>query len=107
MRDFTLVPAIFTMTAMPQRHPLYNAHQTTVSAGKAPAAAPPSSTVAEPAPPAYAIEPAWIDTAGRTRTWALRDPHGTQMAEITTKSAAQKLAQFLNNVMGDERGPAR
>ncbi len=29
------------------------------------------------------------------------------MAEITTKSAALKLAAFLNRVMGDERGPAR
>lgn len=95
------------MAAMPQRRPRYDPHQTTAKATERPPPAAPSSKVAEPAPPAYAIEPAWIDTAGRTRTWALRDPHGTQMAEITTKSAAQKLAQLLNDVMGDERGPAR
>lgn len=95
------------MTAMTQRRPLYNAHQTTASVSKAPPAAPPSTIVAEPAPPAYGIEPAWIDTAGRTRTWALRDPHGTQMAEITTKSAALKLAALLNYVMDDERGQVR
>ena len=92
---------------MPHHRPPYDPHQATAKPTEpAPSAAPPSR-VAEPAPLAYAIEPAWIDTAGRTRTWALRDPHGTQMAEITTKSAAQKLAQLLNNVMGDERGPAR
>lgn len=92
--------------AMPQRHAFYNAHQAPVSAST-PAPAALSNIVAEPAPPAYAIEPAWIDTAGRTRTWALRDPHGTQMAAITTKSAVLKLAELLNRVMGDERGPAR
>ena len=92
---------------MPQRPPRYDPHQATATATEHPLPAVPSNKIAEPAPPAYAIEPAWIDTAGRTRTWALRDPHGTQMAEITTKSAAQKLAQLLNNVMGDERRPAR
>ncbi len=39
-----------------------------------------------------------MDTAGRTRTWALRDPQGAPMAEITTESAAQQLAAFLNRV---------
>ncbi len=95
------------MAAMPQRRPLYDPHQAPAKPTESPPSAASPSKVAEPAPPAYAIEPAWIDTAGRTRTWALRDPHGTQMAEITTKSAALKLAELLNNVMGDERGPAR
>lgn len=59
----------------------------------------------EPETPAYWIEPAWIDCAGRTRTWALKDPHGTQMAEICTKGAALKLADLLNRMM--EHGPER
>jgi len=40
--------------------------------------APPSPWIAEAAPPEYSIRPAWIDTAGRTRTWALRDPRERQ-----------------------------
>ena len=99
------------MAAMPDRRATYDPHQASRPATASEPQPPPvpslPSTVAEAAPPAYAIKPAWIDTAGRTRTWALRDPHGTQMAEITTKTAALKLAALLNNVMGDERGPAR
>jgi hypothetical protein len=53
----------------------------------------------EPEIPAYGIEPAWIDCAGRTRTWALKDPHGTQVAVITTKGAALKLAALLSRVI--------
>jgi len=46
----------------------------------------------------YHVKPAWIDASGRTRTWALKDPYGTQMAVITTKGAALKLARLLNRV---------
>ena len=95
------------MAAMPQRRPLYDPHQATTKPSQPPRSAKPSNRVAESAPPEYAIEPAWIDTAGRTRTWALRDPYGTQMAEITTKTAAMKLAALLNSVIGDERDPTR
>ena len=56
------------------------------------------------APDEYGIAPAWIDAAGRTRTWALCNPHGTKMAEINTKEAALKLARLLNHVMSNERG---
>lgn len=52
-----------------------------------------------PDSPDFTIAPAWINTAGRTRTWALKDPHGTQMAEITTKAAAIKLARLLSEVI--------
>lgn len=66
-----------------------------------------SQQVAEPEPPEYSVSPAWIDTAGRTRTWSLTDPHGTQMAEITTKRDAHKLAVLLSRVMGSGRGSSR
>lgn len=99
------------MAAMPDRRAPYDPHQASrpakASAPKPPPVPSPPSTVAEAAPPTYAIEPAWIDTAGRTRTWALRDPHGTQMAQITTKSAALKLAELLNRVMAAGRDPTR
>jgi hypothetical protein len=49
--------------------------------------------------PSHYVEPSWVDITGRTRTWALKDPHGTQMAVITTKSAALKLAALLNRVL--------
>jgi len=55
---------------MPQCRPLYDPHQTTAKATEQPPPAAPSSRVAEPAPPAYAIEPAWIDAAGRV-TWEM------------------------------------
>ena len=42
------------------------------------------------------IAPGWIDTAKRTRTWVLLDESGKKIAEVTTKRAAQLLAQLLN-----------
>ena len=53
----------------------------------------------QPEPPAYAVEPAWIDMSGRTRTWSLKDPEGAPLAVITTKGAALKLAQLLTCAM--------
>jgi hypothetical protein len=34
------------------------------------------------------IEPGWIDTSGRTRTWRLIDTDGSTLAEVTTKRAS-------------------
>jgi len=44
----------------------------------------------------YTITTGWIDTYKRTRTWNLLDPSGAKVAEITTKTAAQRLADTLN-----------
>ncbi len=60
---------------------------------------PPEDYAQEPETPAYSVEPSWVDITGRTRTWALKAPHGTQMAVITTKGAALKLAALLSRVM--------
>jgi len=44
----------------------------------------------------YKITTGWIDTYNRTRTWNLLDPQGMKVAEVTTKTAAQQLADTLN-----------
>lgn len=92
---------------MSPRRPLYDPHQTTTKPRRLPPAASQPSVVAEPAPPEYHITTGWIDAADRTRTWLLKNPHGTQMAEICTKRDANKLATLLNRIMDDEHGPAR
>lgn len=48
------------------------------------------------------VEPAWIDTYGRTRTWKLLDSNGSKIAEITTKRDAQQLANRLNAQEGQQ-----
>jgi hypothetical protein len=47
---------------------------------------------------AYTVEPGWVDTAGRTRTWVMRAPFGARMAEIVTKRDAEKMAALLNGM---------
>ena len=92
---------------MPQRPPYATAPQQTVIDFDAPPPKPRAAVpqeVAEPAPPDYSIAPAWIDTAGRTRTWALYNPHGTQLAEICTKRDANKLAALLSRSEEAGRG---
>lgn len=66
-------------------------------------AAEPTSVPSESTTPQFSIDLGWIDTAGRTRTWVLLNPHGTQMAEICTKRDALKLAAILNRVLENER----
>lgn len=44
----------------------------------------------------YTVVPGWIDTSGKTRTWRLLDPQGCKVADITTRCAAQRLADTLN-----------
>lgn len=56
-----------------------------------------------PAPDGYTTAPAWVDTAGRTRTWSLFNPAGEKMAEIVTKRDAEKLAALFNGLRGGER----
>lgn len=58
----------------------------------------PAEASPEPDPLAYSTTPAWIDAAGRTRTWSLLDPAGGKVAEITTKRDAEKMADFLNGM---------
>ena len=41
------------------------------------------------------ITQGWIDTAGRTRTWALIDSREGKLAEVTTKRAAYALKARL------------
>ena len=41
--------------------------------------------------------------AGKTRTWVLYEPSGTKIAEITTKSSAEKIAAILNRAEGIKR----
>lgn len=54
---------------------------------------------ASPRTTSCSTAPAWIDTAGRTRTWALFDTAGERIAEITTKRDAERLAQFLTGLI--------
>lgn len=63
-------------------------------------------SAAPTAPPAYTTAPAWIDAAGRTRTWSLLDPAGTKLAEITTRRDAEKLAALLTRVLGRPATPS-
>jgi len=96
---------VSAMPADPSRRtaPYITSPETPREADRKPA--PPSPWIAEAAPPEYSIEPAWVDTAGRIRTWALRDPQGAPMAEITTKRGAQQLAALLNRVTAPQREP--
>lgn len=64
----------------------------------------PAPVVSEPAPACYTTAPAWIDTAGRTRTWNLHDPAGAKMAEIATLRDARKMAALFNCLMGEGKG---
>ena len=53
-------------------------------------------------PAGYTTAAAWIDTAGRTRTWSLFDPMGERVAEVATKRDAEGLAILLNRLTGRE-----
>src|SRR5260221_13280308 len=46
--------------------------------------------------PMYTVQRGWIDCAKRCRTWKLIDPNGQEVAEVTTKRAANVLADLLN-----------
>ncbi len=101
---------------MPPRRAHYSTRDQTVIDFDAPAPEPvepvandvvAERSAAERSAPEYSVATGWIDTAGKTRTWLLRDPHGTQLAEITTKRDARKLADLLNRVMGDQCSPLR
>ncbi len=62
----------------------------------------PKGVVDVPAPPTKAehtTAPAWVDAAGRTRTWSLLDPSGEKLAEIATKRDAEKMAALLNKLL--------
>lgn len=72
------------------------------SAPRTQSSVPPADTAAESPPAGYTTAPAWIDTAGRTRTWSLFDPSGEKMAEIATKRDAEKLAALFNRLMTRE-----
>jgi hypothetical protein len=41
------------------------------------------------------IEPGWVDTAGRTRTWRLLEATGEVIAEVTRKRDALRLLARL------------
>lgn len=43
----------------------------------------------------YSITPKFIDTAGKTRTWSISDAKGAEIAAVTTKRGAQKVASML------------
>ena len=45
----------------------------------------------------YTVERGWVDAAGCCRTWKLFSPDGKVCAEVTTKTAAYKLAELLSN----------
>jgi len=60
----------------------------------------------EPAAPSYRTAPAWVDTAGRTRTWNLFDPAGEKLAEIATRRDAEKLAALLNRLLAPTAIPS-
>jgi len=65
----------------------------------------PAAPTAAPQPTGYTTAPAWIDAAGRTRTWALFSPAGERMAEIATRRDAEKLAELFNRLLICETPP--
>lgn len=67
---------------------------------------PPVEPEPTPTQPGCATAPAWIDATGRTRTWALLDADGEKLAEITTRSGAEKLAALLNRLQRPAREDA-
>jgi hypothetical protein len=93
---------------MKKRRPTYSTpDQTTIDfTAPAPEPAPEASKDAavEEATPAYSVSDGWIDTSGKKRTWRLHEPSGTKVAEITTKSGAEKIAALLNQVEDSKRG---
>ena len=89
--------------AMPSRRARYSTDQTAIDFD-APAPEPVETISVDAAAdtqPGYSIKTGWIDTADRTRTWVLLNPHGTQLAEITTKRGVQKFADLLNRLTCD------
>ena len=101
---------------MPAREPknrfsFYDPHATKATVQDRPAA--PAKTAietpeaeikpAEPGFPKYTTKPAWVDAAGRTRTWAMYNPYGTKLAEVTTKGSALLLSALLNRLSRNER----
>lgn len=69
-----------------------------VPASVPPTREPPSEERGEAALALYRTAPAWVDAAGRTRTWSLLDADGEKLAEITTRRDAERLATFLNQL---------
>jgi|SRR5579871_2235119 len=98
---------------MPKRRAIYSTdYQTAIEFPPPcpePVAPAPTNAVAEATQePKYHTTIGKVDTYdNRTRTWILREPDGSKMAEITTKRDANKLADLLNRVMGGEHGQAR
>lgn len=66
------------MQAMPHRRPHPTEPTQTVidfdAPPEAPGAAEETEKVTAPPAPEYSIAPDWVDTSGKTRTWALKDP---------------------------------
>lgn len=99
---------------MSKRRPLYAVSSPTASGQTviefdAPAPepvkpAPAPDAVAEQSDPEYTTAPKWVDAAGKTRSWSLLKPDGTQFAEIVTKRDAKNLADFLNDLTSGQRG---
>lgn len=44
----------------------------------------------------YTVERGWIDCAGKTRTWLIRDFDGNRIAEVVAKRDALHLTQLLS-----------
>jgi hypothetical protein len=99
------LPSRIIGTMPKRRAQVPNPHQTAIdldapTAQEAETVAP--DTVSETAPE-YNITTGWIDAAGKQRTWRLNEPTGTKLAEITTKSGAQKIADLLNRATDTKR----
>ena len=111
------------MASMLRRRPAYTTRAQTDAAREQivmdyDAPAPAEPVEAEPVEPVadqaaaetqsgYDIQTGWRDTAGKTRTWVLCEPSGAKLAEITTRSAARKLADLLNGVESKSNGRGR
>jgi hypothetical protein len=95
------------LAAMPKRRAPYSTREQTVMDYDAPALAPiktvSSEVEEERSGPEYTIKTGWVDTAGKTRTWILCEPSGVELAAITTRSGAKKLADLLNRAESNER----
>ncbi len=73
----------------------------------APEPAAPAPRVEESAPAyAYGIKDGYRNPYNRVVDWVILDPHGTELAKVTTKRGAKKLVDLLN-AKGGQDGAAR
>ena len=64
----------------------------------------PAAKVEEASPDAdaYSVKHGYRNPYGRTVDWVILDPHGTELAKVTTKKGARKIIELLNAREGQD-----